>query len=96
MRKALEKIAFTPFGLMVDKWRWKVFSGKVGPEGYNRLWWQLRRQYQGVSAPDDRPPEAFDAGAKFHVPANYALLPVLSGQRTSVPVFPCAVRYRWK
>jgi len=71
MRMALEKIAFAPFGLLVDQWRWKVFAGEVGPEGYNRLWWQLRNRYQGVSAPDDRPPDAFDAGAKFHVPANY-------------------------
>ncbi len=70
MKKALEKIAFTPFGLMVDRWRWKVFAGEVGPEGYNELWWQLRKQYQGVSAPNDRPPDAFDAGAKYHVPGN--------------------------
>ncbi len=70
MKKALEKIAFTPFGLMVDQWRWKVFAGEVGPEAYNQLWWQLRQQYQGVSAPNDRPPDAFDAGAKYHVPGN--------------------------
>jgi peptidyl-dipeptidase A len=70
MKKALEKIAFTPFGLMVDQWRWKVFAGEVGPEGYNELWWQLREEYQGVSAPGDRPPDAFDAGAKYHVPGN--------------------------
>ena len=71
LKAALEKIAFAPFGLMVDQWRWKVFAGEVGPEGYNRLWWKLRGQYQGISAPDDRPPDAFDAGAKFHVPGNY-------------------------
>jgi peptidyl-dipeptidase A len=70
MKKALEKIAFTPFGLMVDQWRWKVFAGEVGPEGYNELWWRLRKEYQGVSAPNDRPPDAFDAGAKYHVPGN--------------------------
>lgn len=70
MKKALEKIAFTPFGLMVDQWRWKVFAGEVGPEGYNELWWQLREEYQGVSAPGDRPPDTFDAGAKYHVPGN--------------------------
>ncbi len=71
MMKALEKVAYAPFALMVDQWRWKVFAGEVGPEGYNDLWWQLREQYQGVSAPNVRPPDAFDAGAKFHVPGNY-------------------------
>ena len=70
MRQALEKIAFLPFGLLVDQWRWKVFAGEVGPEAYNELWWQLRAQYQGVSAPDERPADAFDAGAKYHVPGN--------------------------
>ena len=70
LQQALAKVAFVPFGLMVDQWRWKVFAGEVGPEGYNDLWWQLRQQYQGVSAPNDRPPDAFDAGAKYHVPGN--------------------------
>ncbi len=70
MNQALEKIAFLPFGLMVDQWRWKVFAGEVGPEGYNDLWWQLREQYQGVGAPGERPADAFDPGAKFHVPGN--------------------------
>jgi peptidyl-dipeptidase A len=70
MNQALEKIAFLPFGLMVDQWRWKVFAGEVGPEGYNDLWWQLREQYQGVGAPGERPADAFDPGAKYHVPGN--------------------------
>jgi peptidyl-dipeptidase A len=70
MKQALEKIAFLPFGLMVDQWRWKVFAGEVGPEGYNELWWQLRERYQGVGAPSDRPADAFDPGAKYHVPGN--------------------------
>ena len=70
MGQALEKIAFLPFGLMVDQWRWKVFAGEVGPEGYNELWWQLREKYQGVAAPRARPADAFDPGAKYHVPGN--------------------------
>ena len=70
MKQALAKIAFLPFGLMVDQWRWKVFAGEVGPEGYNDLWWELREQYQGVGAPVDRPGDAFDPGAKYHVPGN--------------------------
>ena len=70
MQQALDKIAFLPFGLMVDQWRWKVFAGEVGPEGYNDLWWALREQYQGVASPDERPADAFDPGAKYHVPRN--------------------------
>ncbi len=70
MKQALEKIAFLPFGLMVDQWRWKVFDGEVGPDGYNDLWWQLREKYQGVAAPSERPADAFDPGAKYHVPGN--------------------------
>ena len=70
MLQALEKIAFLPFGLVVDQWRWRVFAGEVGPEGYNDLWWQLREQYQGLGAPNERPANAFDPGAKYHVPGN--------------------------
>lgn len=70
MQAALEKVAFLPFGLMVDQWRWKVFAGEVGPDGYNELWWQLREKYQGVGAPGERPADAFDPGAKYHVPGN--------------------------
>jgi len=70
MKMALDKVAFIPFGLLVDQWRWKVFSGEVTPENYNKVWWELREKYQGVAAPVDRPADAFDPGAKYHVPAN--------------------------
>ncbi|GAA0857465.1 M2 family metallopeptidase [Aliiglaciecola litoralis] len=70
LKLALDKIAFVPFGLMVDQWRWKVFSGEITPDQYNTAWWQLREKYQGLMAPNTRPAEAFDAGAKYHVPAN--------------------------
>ncbi|MGH9816289.1 MAG: M2 family metallopeptidase [Candidatus Acidiferrales bacterium] len=70
MRQALDKVAFLPFGLMVDQWRWKVFAGDVKPADYNQAWWALRLKYQGVAAPGERPAEAFDPGAKYHVPAN--------------------------
>jgi peptidyl-dipeptidase A len=70
MKMALEKIAFMPFGLMVDQWRWKVFSGEITPANYNTAWWELREKYQGVAAPVVRDADAFDPGAKYHVPAN--------------------------
>ena len=70
MQVALDKIAFIPFGLMVDQWRWKVMSGEVTPDQYNDLWWELREKYQGVMAPVERSANAFDPGAKYHVPAN--------------------------
>ncbi|MBK9168462.1 MAG: M2 family metallopeptidase [Bryobacterales bacterium] len=70
LRRALEKVAFLPFGLLIDQWRWKVFSGEVPPEQYNTAWWELRRKYQGIDAPADRTEQHFDPGAKYHVPAN--------------------------
>jgi peptidyl-dipeptidase A len=70
MHKALEKIAFLPFGLLIDQWRWKVFSGEVKPEDYNKAWWDLRLKYQGVAPVTPRGDEFFDPGAKYHVPAN--------------------------
>lgn len=70
MQLALEKIAFLPFGLMIDQWRWQVFSGAVKPEDYNKVWWQLRKKYQGVAAPVARRNDHFDPGAKYHIPGN--------------------------
>ncbi len=70
LNMALEKIAFIPFGLLVDQWRWKVFSGEVAPENYNQAWWELREKYQGVMAPNERSDAMFDPGAKYHVPGN--------------------------
>ncbi len=70
MKMALEKIAFIPFGLMVDQWRWKVYSGEITPENYNTAWWELREKYQGVAAPVVRDANAFDPGAKYHVPGG--------------------------
>ena len=70
MRRALEKIAFLPFGVMIDQWRWQVFSGAIPPGKYNLAWWELRRKYQGVAPPVSRGEEDFDPGAKYHVPAN--------------------------
>ena len=70
MQMALEKVAFLPFGLLVDQWRWKVFSGEIPPARYNEAWWELRGKYQGVAAPLPRTEQDFDPGAKYHVPAN--------------------------
>lgn len=74
MTQALDKVAFLPFGLMIDKWRWEVFSGETPPERYNDRWWELRRQYQGVRPPVERPADAFDPGAKYHVANNVPYL----------------------
>ncbi|MBK5264437.1 MAG: M2 family metallopeptidase [Alphaproteobacteria bacterium] len=70
LRQAMDKVAFLPFGLLVDKWRWGVFSGAIKPAGYNDAWTDLRLQYQGIVPPVDRPDDAFDPGAKFHIPGN--------------------------
>lgn len=70
LRRALEKIAFLPFGLLIDKWRWEVFSGKITPEQYNQAWWDLRLKYQGIAPPLARSESDFDPGAKYHIAAN--------------------------
>lgn len=71
MRMALAKVAFLPFGLMIDQWRWGVFDGSISPDRYNAAWWELKAKYQGVApAGGPRGEEFFDAGAKYHVPGN--------------------------
>ena len=70
LRDALEHVAFIPFGIVVDRWRWQVFSGETKPADYNKAWWELRERYQGIAPPVARTEADFDPGAKFHIPAN--------------------------
>ncbi|NWW44331.1 ACE enzyme, partial [Pedionomus torquatus] len=70
MSIALDKIAFLPFGYLMDQWRWKVFDGRIKEDEYNQQWWNLRMKYQGLCAPAPRSEDDFDPGAKFHIPAN--------------------------
>ena len=70
LKAALERLAFLPFGLLVDQWRWQVFSGRITPQTYNTAWWDLKLKYQGVAPPSPRGEGFFDPGAKYHVPAN--------------------------
>ena len=70
LRQAMDKVAFLPFGLLVDKWRWGVFNGSITPADYNKGWTDLRLQYQGITPPVERSEANFDAGAKYHIPGN--------------------------
>jgi len=74
LRTALEKVAFLPFGLVLDQWRWKVFSGEIPPARYNQTWWELRLKYQGIAPAVERTEADFDPGAKFHIPANVSYM----------------------
>jgi peptidyl-dipeptidase A len=70
LQMALDKVAFLPFGLVVDQWRWKVFSGQIGPDEYTTEWWRLREKYQGIAPPVPRTEASYDPGAKYHIPAS--------------------------
>jgi peptidyl-dipeptidase A len=70
MKMALDKVAFLPFGKLIDEWRWAVFDGRVKPEEYNKAWWDLRLKYQGMVPPVERSEQDFDPGAKYHIPGN--------------------------
>jgi len=70
LKQALDRVAFLPFGLLIDQWRWKVFSGEITPADYNKAWWDLRLKYQGVAPPVARTEADFDPGAKYHVAGN--------------------------
>ena len=69
LRQAMDKVAFLPFGLLIDRWRWGTFSGEIKPEQYQQAWTDMRLRYQGIVPPSERPADAFDPGAKYHIPA---------------------------
>jgi len=70
LRQAMDKVAFLPFGLLLDRYRWSLFNGTISDADYNNAWTDLRREYQGITPPVDRPANGFDPGAKYHIPGN--------------------------
>ena len=92
MKLALDKIAFLPFGKLIDEWRWKVFSGEVKPENYNAAWWQLREQYQGVARAGRAHRRGFRSGREVSHPGEHALHALLPLVHPAVPVPQGAVR----
>ena len=70
LRQAMDKVAFLPFGLMVDRYRWGLFDGSIPAGELNKGWNDLRLEYQGIVPPVERDETKFDAGAKYHVPGN--------------------------
>ena len=92
MKMALDKIAFLPFGKLIDEWRWGVFDGRIKPADYNKAWWELRAKYQGVAPPVARSEEDFDPGAKYHIPGNTPYTRYFLSLHPAVPVPQGAVR----
>jgi peptidyl-dipeptidase A len=70
LRQAMDKVAFLPFGLLMDRWRWGVYDGSIPADGLNKGWNNLRLKYQGIVPPVPRDESKFDAGAKYHIPNN--------------------------
>ena len=90
LHKALEKIAFLPFGLVIDQWRWKVFSGEIPPEKYNQTWWELRLKYQGIAPPVGAQRRRFRPRRQVSRGRQRALHALLPGGHSAVPVSPRA------
>jgi peptidyl-dipeptidase A len=88
MKMALSKIAFLPFGFLIDQWRWNVFNVKISSEEYNRKWWELRTKYQGIKPPVCRSEKDFDPGAKYHIPANTPYIRYRSPYDVVIPLLP--------
>ena len=90
LKRALDKVAFLPFGLLVDQWRWKVFSGEITPADYNKTWWELRRKYQGVAPPTPRTENGLRPGRQVPRGGQRPLHALLPGGHPAVPVPPRA------
>ena len=95
LQQALEKVAFLPFGLLVDKWRWEVFSGQVKPEEYNKAWWELVRKYQGVVPPHGAYGSGFRSRRKISRARKCAVHALFSGAHFAIPVSTRALSRSW-
>lgn len=94
-KMALDRVAFLPFGILLDLYRYGIFNGTIPEHQWNHQYEMLRcafrialrqspmlrivtfllpsifrEKYQKLRSPGERTEEHFDAGAKFHVPAD--------------------------
>ena len=92
LRLALDKVAFLPFGLLVDQWRWQVFSGEIPPDAYNEGWWDLRTAYQGISPPGPAQRGRLRSRRQVPRPRQRVLHALLPRPHPAVPVPPGPVR----
>ena len=95
MKMALRKVAFLPFGFLIDQWRWRVFSGEITSANYNAKWWELRTKYQGIVPPVERSEEDFDPGAKYHIPGNTPYIRWEKDTRLSGLIFHLSDHSHW-
>ena len=84
--QAMDKVAFLPFGLLVDRWRWGVFSGETSPAEYNQAWTDLRLRYQGVTPPVARAGHGLRSGRQIPHPGQHALHALLPGRDPAGPI----------
>ena len=91
MKEALEKIAFLPFGKLIDQWRWDVFAKQIPASKYSESWWAMREKYQGIAAPVTRTEDDFDPGAKYHIPNNVPYTRYFLARILQFPVSPRVV-----
>ncbi len=87
LNRALDKVAFLPFGLLIDKWRWEVFSGQVTPENYNKAWWELRRKISGHRAAGRTQRGRFRSGREISRCFKHALRALFSSRDFAISSF---------
>ena len=86
LARALEKVAFLPFGLLIDQWRWQVFAGQVTPDHYNEAWWALRLKYQGDRAAVGPRRGVLRSGCEVPRGLEHTVHALFPGDHPAVPV----------
>nr|XP_022901644.1 angiotensin-converting enzyme-like [Onthophagus taurus] len=67
---AVNYVTMLPYALILDKWRWDVFSGTISEDKWNDAWWNYRKSFQKIKPPVGRNTKDFDPGSKYHVAAD--------------------------
>ena len=86
LKQALNSVAFLPFGVMIDKWRWGVFSGEIKPADYNKVMVGPAAEISGRGAAGWAQRIGFRSRGEVSRSGEHALHALLPCADLSVPV----------
>jgi peptidyl-dipeptidase A len=68
LKEALQHVVFIPFSAgVMSEFEKSLYADNLPPGNFNKKWWELVRQYQGVVPPGERGEEYCDAATKTHI-----------------------------
>jgi len=68
LKDALHYVVFMPWSAgTMSEFEYELYAKNLPPDQWNKRWWEITKQYQGIVPPSDRGEEFCDAATKTHI-----------------------------